>query len=205
MTRTSIGDVAEKVQCKPGELLLRTCGHSSSSVRTNGGGKQKTREAERLYAPDGMDAVSVEAVPSPNSGADHNALKHRAQHDSAPITTRRRSTDPAAHAVRSASSARGRSASASAACWRPSARLVAVILASSRAGSEVLGSADEPCGVVVSGKLRKGSLILGQVGNQAIVIAVISDPTTGRVAEPRAGQLMDHHLAGQLLSWVGPA
>ena len=57
---------------------------------------------------------------------------------------------------------------------------------------------------MVSGKLRKGSLILGQVSNQAIVIAFISDPTE-RLAEPRASELLDHHLADQLLNWVGPA
>jgi len=147
-----------------------------------------------------MDAVSVEAAPSPNSGADHNALKHRAQHDSAPIDRPRR--------PRSSKRLLGP---------RQVRQCVGRVLATQRppgggdlglerrAGSEVLGSADEPCGVVVSGKLRKGSLILGQIGNQAIVIAVISDPTTERVAEPRAGQLMDHHLADQLLSWVGPA
>jgi len=37
---------------------------------------------------------------------------------------------------------------------------------------------------VVSGKLRNGSLILGQVGNQATVIAVISDPTRSASLSP---------------------
>jgi hypothetical protein len=73
-----------------------------------------------------------------------------------------------------------------------------------RAGSEVFGSADEPYGIVIGGKLRKGSLILGQLHYQAMVVSAVPDPTE-RLAQPRAGQLLDHHLADQLLKWVSPA